>query len=116
MNKAGVKVAIRSDEDGNGNYWNLPYHAGFAVAYGMSKEDALKAITIIPAEIFGVSASLGSIEVGKSATLFVCDGDIFETKTQVSNVFIDGWKIPMESRQTLLYDEFLKREPGLSKN
>ncbi|MDZ4715862.1 MAG: amidohydrolase family protein [Cytophagales bacterium] len=115
LKKAGVKVAIRSNEDGNGNYRNLPYHAGFATAYGMDKMEALKAITIVPAEILGVSAQLGSIEVGKSATLFVCDGDIFETKTQVSNVFIDGWKMPMQSRQTLLYEEFLKREPGLSK-
>jgi imidazolonepropionase-like amidohydrolase len=116
MKKAGVKVAIRSSEDGNGNYRNLPYHAGFAVAYGMNKEDALKAVTIVPAELFGVSDRMGSIEVGKSANLFVCDGDIFETKTQVSNVFIEGWQIPMQSRQTLLYDEFLKREPGLTKN
>ncbi len=116
MRKAGVKVAIRSQEEGNGNYRNLPYHAGFAVAYGMSKEDALKAVTIVPAEIFGVSDKLGSIEVGKTANLFVCNGDIFETKTQVSHVFIEGWLMPMQSRQTQLYDEFLKREPGLSKN
>ncbi len=116
MRKAGVKVAIRSSEDGNGNYRNLPYHAGFAVAYGMNKEDALKAITIVPAEIMGVSDKLGSIEVGKVANLFVSDGDIFETKTQVSHVFIEGWQMPMQSRQTLLYDEFLKREPGLTKH
>jgi len=115
MKKAGVKVAIRSQEDGNGNYRNLPYHAGFAVAYGMDRMDALKAITIVPAEIFGVSDKLGSIEVGKNATLFVANGDIMETKTQVSNVFIDGYKMPMESRQTLLYDEFLNRVPGVKK-
>ncbi len=116
MKKAGVTVAICSQESGMSNYRNLPYHAGFAVAYGMSKEDALKAITIVPAEIFGVSDKLGSIEAGKSATLFICDGDPFETKTQVKQVFIDGWQMPMESRQTLLYDEFLKREPGVIKN
>ena len=116
MQKAGVKVAIRSSEDGNSNYRSLPYHAGFAAAYGMSKDDALKAITIVPAEILGVGAQMGSIEVGKVANLFVCDGDIFEPKTQVSQVFIDGWKMPMQSRQTLLYDEFLKREPGLTKH
>ncbi len=116
MKKAGVKVAIRSQEDGNGNYRNLPYHAGFAVAYGMNKEDALKAITIVPAELFGVADKLGSIEVGKNATLFVADGDPFETKTQIKHVFIDGWQMPMVSRQTLFYDEFLKREPGVSKN
>jgi imidazolonepropionase-like amidohydrolase len=116
MKKAGVKVAIRSQEEGNSNYRNLPYHAGFAVAYGMDKEDALKAITIIPAEILGVSDRLGSLEVGKNATLFVTDGDPMETKTQVKYVFIDGWQIPMVTRQTLLYDEFLKRDPGVSKN
>jgi imidazolonepropionase-like amidohydrolase len=93
----------------------LPYHAGFAAAYGMGREDALKAITIIPAEIFGVADKFGSIEAGKSATLFICNGDPFETKTQVSHVFIDGWQIPMVSRQTQLYDEFLKREPGVTK-
>jgi imidazolonepropionase-like amidohydrolase len=114
MKKAGVKVAIKTD-DGNMNNRNLPYHAGFAVAYGMSREDALKAITIVPAEIFGVSDKLGSIEVGKDASLFICNGDPFETKTQVSQVFIKGWKIPMVSRQTLLYDEFLQRDPGVTK-
>lgn len=116
MKKAGVKVAIKSEENGNMNYRNLPYHAGFAAAYGMNREDALKAITIIPAEIFGVSDKLGSIEVGKNATLFICNGDPFEPRTQVSHVFIEGWQIPMESRQTLLYDEFLHREPGLTKH
>ncbi len=114
LKKAGVKVAIKS-ESNNNNYRNLPYHAGFAVAYGMNKDDALKAITIIPAELFGVANKLGSIEVGKSATLFICNGDPFETKTQVSHVFIEGWSMPMVSRQTELYNEFLKREPGVKK-
>lgn len=114
MKKAGVKVAIKTDDE-NLNYRNLPYHAGFAAAYGLGKEEALRAITIVPAEIFGVSDKLGSVEIGKSATLFVCDGDPFETKTQVSNVFINGWQMPMESRQTLLYDEFLERSPGVKK-
>lgn len=114
LKKAGVKVALKTD-DSNLNYRNLPYHAGFAVAYGMSREDALKAITIVPAEIFGVADKLGSIEQGKHATLFVCTGDPFETKTQVSHVFIDGWQMPMVSRQTQLYEEFLQRDPGLTK-
>jgi hypothetical protein len=66
-------------------------------------------------EIFGVADKMGSIEVGKSANLFVCDGDPLETKTNVNHVFIEGWQIPMVSRHTELYDEFLKREPGLKK-
>jgi imidazolonepropionase-like amidohydrolase len=113
MKKAGVKVALRTFE--TENVRNLPFHAGFAVAYGMEKTDALKAVTIVPAEIFGVADKIGSIEVGKVANLFVSDGDPFETKTNILHVFINGWQIPMVSRQTQLYDEFLKREPGLKK-
>jgi imidazolonepropionase-like amidohydrolase len=76
----------------------------------------LKAVTIVPAEIFGVSDKLGSIEVGKTANVVVSDGDPFETKTNIIHVFIDGWQIPMVSRHTQLYDEFLKREPGVNKS
>lgn len=114
LKKAGVTVAIRTADVENSR--NLPYHAGFAAAYGMDKEEALKAITIVPAQLFGVSDKLGSIEVGKNATVFVCDGDPMETKTDIKYVFIDGWMVPLVTRQTLLYDEFLHREPGVSKN
>jgi len=114
LKKAGVKVALRTS--GAENVRNLPYHAAFAAAYGLGKEEALRAVTIVPAEIFGVADKLGSIEVGKNATLLVSDGDPFETKTNIKHVFIDGWKVPMVSRQTELYDEFLKREPGITKN
>jgi imidazolonepropionase-like amidohydrolase len=113
LKKAGVKVAIRSMHAENVR--NLPYHAGFAAAYGLGREEALRAVTIVPAEIFGVASKLGSIEVGKSGTLFICDGDPFETKTNIKQVFIEGWQMPMESRQTELYDEFLQREPGVKK-
>ncbi len=114
MHKAGVKVAIRSGE--SENVRNLPYNAGFAAAYGLGKEEALRAVTITPAEIFGVSDEIGSLEVGKKANLFVADGDPFETKTDIHHVFIDGYKVPMESRHTRLYDEFLNRVPGLKKH
>ncbi|UCS92519.1 amidohydrolase family protein [Echinicola marina] len=113
MQKAGVKVALRTNEAENVR--NLPFNAGFAAAYGMGKEEALKAVTIVPAEIFGVDDRLGSIEEGKSATLFIADGDPFETKTQIKHVFIDGYKIPMTSRHIRLYQEFLERNPGLEK-
>lgn len=115
MKKAGVKVALCTQE-ARGNVRNLPYHAAFAASYGLGREEALKAVTIVPAEIFGVADRIGSIEAGKDATLFISDGDPFETKTNITQVFIDGWKIPMVSRQTELYNEFLKREPGVSKN
>ena len=113
MAKAGVKVAIQTSEAENVR--NLPYHAGFAAAYGMGRDEALKAITIVPAQIFGVADELGSIEEGKIANLFIADGDILETSTKVEQVFIDGWKVPMESRQTQLYEEFLERSPGVNK-
>lgn len=113
MSKAGVLVAIRSNE--SENVRNLPYNAGFAATYGMGKEEALKAVTINPARIFGMEDQIGSLEVGKVANLFVANGDPFETRTQVQHVFINGWQVPMESRHTKLYDEFLERSPGLKK-
>ncbi len=111
MAKAGVKVAIRTND--TENVRNLPYNAGFAATYGMGREAALKAITIVPAEIFGVADQLGSLEKGKVANLFVTTGDPFETKTQVKYLFISGWQVPLESRHTQLYDEFLERTPGV---
>ncbi|WP_414734310.1 amidohydrolase family protein [Cecembia rubra] len=114
MAKAGVKVVIRSNDAENTR--NLPFNAGFAAAYGMGKEEALKAITINAAEVFGVADKMGSIEVGKDATLFVSTGDPFETKSQILHVFIDGYRVPMSSRHIKLYQEFLERSPGLEKN
>lgn len=113
MLEAGVKVAIRSNDAENVR--NLVFNAGFAAAYGMGKEEALKAVTIVPAELFGVSDQIGSIEEGKVATVFVSDGDPFETKTDVKYLFIDGWQVPIDSRHIQLYEEFLNRSPGLRK-
>ncbi|MEQ9405035.1 MAG: amidohydrolase family protein [Cyclobacteriaceae bacterium] len=113
MQKAGVKVALRTNE--TENVRNLPYNAGFSAAYGMGREEALKAITIVPAEILGVGDKYGSLEKGKIANLFVTDGDPFETKTQVKYVFIAGWMVPMDSRHIQLYNEFLERAPGVDK-
>ena len=111
MAKAGVKVALRTDNAENTR--NLPFNAAFAAAYGLGIENALRAITLTPAEIFGVADKYGSLEKDKVANLFVADGDPFETKTKIEKLFIRGWSIPLESRQTLLYDEFLERTPGL---
>jgi imidazolonepropionase-like amidohydrolase len=112
MQKAGVKVALRTNDAENVR--NLPFNAGFAATYGMGREEALKAVTIIPAEIFGVADKVGSIEVGKRANLFVSTGDPFEPATAIKHLFIEGWNVPLESRQTLLYDEFLNRTPGVT--
>jgi imidazolonepropionase-like amidohydrolase len=111
LHRAGVTVAIRTGD--TENVRNLPYHAGFATAYGLDRDAALRSVTLTPAEIFGIADEVGSLEIGKKATLFVADGDPFETSTTVEHVFIDGWKIPMVSRHTRLYQEFLNRTPGL---
>lgn len=107
--KAGVKVLISTGE-GVENVRNVGFHAGYTAAYGMGKEEALKAVTINPAEAFGVSDQLGSIEEGKKANLFIADGDPFEPTTHIEHVFIDGYKIPMTSRHDQLYEEFLDRD------
>jgi imidazolonepropionase-like amidohydrolase len=114
MAKAGVKVALRTDEEENVR--NLPFHAAFAAAYGLGKEDALKAITINPAEIFGLADQYGSVEAGKRANLIVSTGDPLETNSQILHVFIDGYMIPMSNRHIRLYQEFLERSPGLKAN
>lgn len=113
MHEAGVQVALRTGEDSNVR--NLPFHAGFAAAYGMGADAALEAITIVPARIFGIDDRVGSLEVGKQATLFVADGDPFEPATQVTRLHINGYNVPLQSRHTELYDEFIERSPGLDK-
>ncbi|MBK7808194.1 MAG: amidohydrolase family protein [Saprospiraceae bacterium] len=111
MAKAGIKVALRTDNAENTR--NLPFNAAFAAAYGMGIENALRSVTLTPAEIFGVADKYGSLDKGKVANIIVADGDPFETKTKIEKLFIRGWSIPLESRQTLLYDEFLQRTPGI---
>lgn len=108
LHDAGVKIAIRTGQ--TENVRNLPFNAGYAATYGLGKEEALKAITINPAEILGVDHLLGSIEVGKMANIVVADGDILETMTTIDQVFINGFKVPMTSRQIKLFEEFLERD------
>ncbi|HXH62278.1 MAG TPA: amidohydrolase family protein, partial [Fimbriimonadaceae bacterium] len=71
--------------------------------------DAVKALTIWPAEIFGASDKIGSIEVGKSADFFVCDGDPFELTTNMRYLFIGGKPTPLESRFTMFRDKYMAR-------
>ncbi|MEL7834704.1 amidohydrolase family protein [Fodinibius sp. Rm-B-1B1-1] len=113
LHEAGVKVAIATG--GVENVRNAPYHAGFAANYGLGTEEALKAITINAAEIFGVADKLGSIEEGKQANLFIAEGDPFEPMNHITDVFIRGNKIPMVSRHIQLYDQYLDRGAQTSK-
>ena len=89
---------------------NLPYQAAMARAFGLSADAALRAITLSPAEIFGVADRMGSIDVGKDANLFVATGDVMDHRTSVTHVFIDGALQSLETRHTRLYDAFKDRK------
>ena len=106
--QAGVRYAIASGEDGAESR-NLPYVAGMASAFGLSKEDALRAVTLVPAQIFGVADRFGSIEVGKVANLAVTTGDILEARTDTKFLFIDGRPVPLSDKHTNLYETFKDR-------
>ena len=107
LQKRGVKIALSSAGGGEGGGRNLPYAAGYAVAYGLPYDEALKAITLNPAEMFGLGDSLGSLDVGKTANVVVANGDPLDVRTSVKQVFIEGNAVPMESRQTKLRDEYM---------
>ncbi|MDB4913815.1 MAG: amidohydrolase [Gemmatimonadetes bacterium] len=102
---AGVKFAITSG-DCCSEVRNLPSIAGMASAFGLSKADALKAVTLGPAQIFGVADKLGSLEVGKMANIVVTDGDMLEARTNTKYLFIDGRMVPLDTKHTQLYDLF----------
>lgn len=116
---AGVRFCIANDgsdaELGSMSERNLPYWAGKAAAYGLAPAEALKAITLYPAQILGVGAELGSIEVGKRATLIVTDGDPLEIPTKIELAYIDGAKIDLSNRQTKLHDKYRQRYEQLKK-
>ncbi|HWC78121.1 MAG TPA: amidohydrolase family protein [Blastocatellia bacterium] len=107
LQKAGVKIAFKTQD--SAHVRDLPYNAGQAAAFGLPKEEALKAVTIYPAEIFGVSNLVGSIEKGKVANVIVTDGDPLEILTQVKFLFINGRQVDLNSRHTELYEKYKAR-------
>jgi len=112
LRKAGVKVALVGNGDGDESHFNarnLKYEAGNAVAYGMSYDDALRAITLTPAEVFGLSDKIGSLQTGRDANLVIWSGDPFEFSPQVEHVFIKGREIKEKSRHDMLTDRY---KPG----
>ena len=104
--KRGVKIIFASYNAHNVR--NLPDQAGFATAFGVPYDEALKAITLNPAEIWGVSDQLGSLDAGKTANVVVANGDPLDVKTDVKQVYIQGRAIPMTNRQTRLRDQYSK--------
>jgi imidazolonepropionase-like amidohydrolase len=106
LQKRGVRVIIASDDAHNVR--NLPYQAGYSVAYGLPYDEALRAITLYPAQAFGVDKDYGSLDVGKVANVVVANGDPLDVKTDVKHVFIAGREVPMDNRQIRLRDEYSK--------
>lgn len=112
LNNAGVRVSFVESAAPTHNARNVTQLAGNAVADGMPWDDALRAITLTPAEMFGVADAVGSIEAGKLADIVIWPGDPFELTNYPDAVFINGEPIPMISRQTLLRDRYLQDDSG----
>jgi len=112
LHQAGVTFAIRSNPSGAQHATasrNLPFEAGVAVAFGLPEAEALKAITLAPAQILGVSEQLGSIETGKRANLVVTAGHLLQPTTEVKALFLDGKPLAPRSRHTRLYEKYRRR-------
>jgi imidazolonepropionase-like amidohydrolase len=105
---AGVEFAISGEGEAFGER-NTPYHAAMAAAYGLPKNEALKAITIYSAKILGIDQQAGSLETGKDATIIVTTGDPLEIETNVQMEFIQGKKIDLRSRHTILYEKYKEK-------
>ena len=109
--EAGVTVGLETSGDMERmNSRNLPFYAGTTAAHGLSKEEALQLITLNTAKILGIDSNYGSLEIGKSATLFISSGDALDIRTNnLTNAFIDGRKISLETHQTELWKRYSKK-------
>ena len=107
----GVTVALEtSGQMERMNSRNLPFYAGTAVAYGLTKEQALQLITLNPAKILGIDNMYGTLEVGKSATLFISEGDALDMRTNIlTHAFIDGRLLSLDTHQTELWERYSKK-------
>lgn len=106
LQKAGVLFALNDTHD-ESRYMNLSYNAGTAVTYGLTKEQALEAITLNAAKILGIDDKTGSLEVGKDANIVICDGDILDMKSStVTNAFIQGRNVSLDNKQKELYERY----------
>jgi imidazolonepropionase-like amidohydrolase len=109
LSKAGVSVAF-SHNDMIARARNLPFYAGTAIAYGMDKEEALKALTLYPAKILGIDKVVGTLEVGKEATLFISAGDALDFRTnKLSDAFIGGKRIILNNKQQDLFEKYSRK-------
>ena len=119
LRKAGVQVALIGNAGGGDeeafNVRNLKQEAGNAVAYGMTWDDALRAVTLAPAEFFGVADRVGSLQAGRAGNVVIWSGDPFEFTTRAERVFVRGREYTERTRQDLLTDRY-KALPNLFNN
>ena len=108
LHAAGIKIAFGSFDAASFSR-RLPYQAANAVAYGLPYDEALKAVTLYPAQIFGLADQLGTIEPGKIADLIVTDGDPLEISTQIRYLFINGQLTSTDNKHLRLYEQYRKR-------
>jgi len=110
LRQQGVRFCIAGiTKFGGPNLRNLPYQAGTAVAYGLPEDEAIKSITLSPAEIYGVADRVGSLEIGKDATLIITSGSPLETTTRTLRAFIQGREVSLVNRHTRLYRKYRAR-------
>ncbi|NOT33926.1 MAG: amidohydrolase family protein [Candidatus Eisenbacteria bacterium] len=115
LRDAGVRFCISNggSEDGSAaNGRNLPYEAAMGAAYGLPRDEALKSITLYPAQILGVADRMGSIEPGRFGDLVITNGDPLEITTAVEQVWIRGHEVSLENRQTRLFKKYDARPRG----
>jgi imidazolonepropionase-like amidohydrolase len=110
---AGLLVGLQNESMANFQTRNLAFYAGQVVGQGMDKETALKMLTSNTAKILGIDADYGTLEVGKSATLFISEGDALDMRTnQLSKAFIDGRDVSLETHQTELWKRYMGKYEG----
>jgi len=115
LRRAGVKVVITGNGPGDEetfNVRNIKQEAGNAVAYGMSWDDALRAITLTPAEVFGVADRVGSLQAGRDANVVIWSGDPFEFGSVPEHVFVKGREYLQPDRQQMLTDRYKNLPPA----
>jgi imidazolonepropionase-like amidohydrolase len=104
LRKAGVPFAIVSGT--SADVRNLPYRAAVSAAYGLEREDALKSITLWPAQLLGIGDKVGSLEPGKLANLIVVKGDPLDIRSEIRHVFIEGKEVPPDNRNLEMFERF----------
>ena len=113
LSDAGILVAIQNGNTSNFQTRNLPFYAGQVVGQGLDKEKALQMITGNSARILGIADNYGTLEVGKSATLFVSKGDALDMRgNQLTHAFIDGRALSLETHQTELWKRYMGKYEG----